>query len=96
MAHKVRTARGSTVDFSLLKIKAELAAAPVPPEAEQRRSFVDKKAGGKKVAALEDADQIFAPAVRPRNPVIARISASKKKEIQTEESEKSEDIPHKE
>lgn len=41
----VRSARGEAVNFELLQIKQQLAAAPVPNGVEERRRFIDEKDG---------------------------------------------------
>ena len=46
MSQKVtRSARGEVVDFDLIAIKQQLAAAPVPQEVQARREFVEIKEG---------------------------------------------------
>jgi len=51
MAKLVRSARGELVDFELLAIKAQLAAAPVPKVVEQRKQAIDEKDGVKTTVA---------------------------------------------
>ncbi len=43
----VRSARGELVDFELLAIKAQLAAAPVPKKVEERKVAIAEKDGEK-------------------------------------------------
>jgi hypothetical protein len=43
MTNIVRTARGSMVDFDLLKIKQQLSDAPAPTEVAARENFVEKR-----------------------------------------------------
>jgi hypothetical protein len=47
MAKLVRSAKGELIDFELLAIKAQLAAAPVPKVVEQRKAAIDAKDGVK-------------------------------------------------
>lgn len=47
MSKLVRSARGEVVDFELLAIKAQLAAAPAPKAVEQRKVAIDEKDGVK-------------------------------------------------
>jgi hypothetical protein len=47
MAKIVRSAKGELIDFELLAIKAQLAAAPVPKVVEQRKAAIDAKDGVK-------------------------------------------------
>lgn len=47
MAKLVRSARGELVDFELLAIKAQLAAAPVPKKVEERKAAIAEKDGEK-------------------------------------------------
>ena len=55
MANLVRSARGELIDFELLAIKQQLAAAPVPKAVEQRKQAIDVK-DGVKPAAMPDED----------------------------------------
>jgi DNA polymerase sigma len=43
MGQTVKSARGTTVDFDLLKIKQQIAAAPKTTEVKTRESFIDQK-----------------------------------------------------
>lgn len=43
MAKPVKSARGELVDFDLIKIKQQIAAAPKPTNVKAREDFVDKK-----------------------------------------------------
>jgi hypothetical protein len=47
MSKIVRSARGELIDFELLAIKQQLAAAPVPKVVEQRKAAIDAKDGVK-------------------------------------------------
>jgi hypothetical protein len=40
---KVKSARGETVDFDLLKIKGQLASVPKPVDIVHRESYIDRK-----------------------------------------------------
>ncbi len=40
---KVRSAKGEVVDFDLLKIKSQIAAAPKTTSVQAREDFIDKK-----------------------------------------------------
>lgn len=59
MSRLTRSARGSLVDFDLLAIKQQIAAAPAPVSVDQRRKFIDEKDGLKsKVSSkLEIVDE---------------------------------------
>lgn len=50
---QVRSARGDVVDFQLLQIKQQLAAAPVPKVVEERRRFIDEKDGVRTTKPVE-------------------------------------------
>lgn len=43
MAKIVKSARGASVDFDLLKIKQQIASAPKPTDVKARESFIDQK-----------------------------------------------------
>lgn len=43
MPHYVRTARGKTIDFDLMKVKAQIEATPKPVNVEEREKFIDRK-----------------------------------------------------
>ena len=45
MAQIIRSARGQLVDFELLAIKQQLAAAPIPKKVEDRKKAIDEKDG---------------------------------------------------
>jgi hypothetical protein len=47
MAKPIRSARGELIDFELLAIKAQLAAAPVPRKVEERKLAINAKDGVK-------------------------------------------------
>lgn len=51
MSKFVRSARGEVIDFELLAIKAQLAAAPVPKSVEERKLAIDEKDGVKTTVA---------------------------------------------
>ena len=53
MPNVVRTARGELVDFDALKIKQQLAQAPMNVEVARRKEFIDSKEG-KRAAVLAD------------------------------------------
>jgi len=43
MSKKVRSARGESVDFDLLRIKQQIAARPVTQDVRARQDFIEKK-----------------------------------------------------
>lgn len=43
MGKKVRSAKGEQVDFDLLKIKEQIAAAPAPTDVRARQDFIEKR-----------------------------------------------------
>ena len=43
MSKKVKTLRGTTIDWDLLKIKKEIAAGPTPLEVQERKDYIDNK-----------------------------------------------------
>lgn len=45
MGQIVRSARGELIDFELIAIKQQLAAAPVPKKVEERKQAIDEKDG---------------------------------------------------
>lgn len=47
MSRFTRSAKGDLIDFGLLAIKAQLAAAPAPKDVEQRKAAIDAKDGVK-------------------------------------------------
>ena len=47
MSRFTRSAKGDLIDFELLAIKAQLAAAPKPKSVEQRKAAIDAKDGVK-------------------------------------------------
>jgi hypothetical protein len=47
MAQYIRSAKGEMVDFELLRIKAQLASAPVPKAVQARKVAIDIKDGVK-------------------------------------------------
>lgn len=54
MSKQARSARGEVIDFDLLAIKQQLASSPTPVSVNQRRKFIDEKAGFKqKIKAAE-------------------------------------------
>lgn len=56
MSRKVRTARGSTLDFDLLKIKQQMATAPQSLHVRKRKDFIEQRLRRrvKKVAQARD------------------------------------------
>lgn len=63
MSRFTRSARGDLIDFELLAIKAQLAAAPVPKMVESRKAAIDLK-DGVKTDVLPDLNmEMFAVAV---------------------------------
>jgi hypothetical protein len=62
MSKKARSARGEIVDFDLLTIKQQLATAPVPVGATQRRKFIDEK-DGFKTRTVQSIEQVELPAI---------------------------------
>lgn len=57
MPKLVRSARGELVDFELLAIKAQLAAAPVPKAVEERKQAIDER-DGVKTTVQPDLDML--------------------------------------
>ncbi len=57
MSRKARSARGQVVDFDLLAIKAQLAAAPTSVGVNQRRKFIDEKDGIRAKEIISDASK---------------------------------------
>ena len=55
MPRIVRSARGELVDFDLIAIANQLAAAPPPVSVNERRQFIDEKDGVKQSKKLVDA-----------------------------------------
>ena len=53
MAQLIRSARGELIDFELLAIKQQLAAAPKPKAVEQRQAAIDLKDGVKSALTPE-------------------------------------------
>lgn len=43
MSQIVKSAKGQTVDFDLLKIKQQIATAPKPTQVQAREDFIDRK-----------------------------------------------------
>lgn len=43
MSKKIRSARGSSVDFDLLKMKQQISAAPPPMDVRTRQDFIEKR-----------------------------------------------------
>lgn len=60
MSRTTRSARGNLVDFELLAIKAQLAAAPTPKMVEQRKAAIDAKDGVKTSVAPDLSMEMFA------------------------------------
>lgn len=57
MAKGVRSARGEIVDFDLLRIKQEIAAAPKPTTVAARENFIDQKFKRRLKRLKKDATQ---------------------------------------
>ena len=43
MGKKIRSAKGEIVDFDLLKVKEQIAAAPAPQDVKMRQDFIEKR-----------------------------------------------------
>jgi hypothetical protein len=66
MSKQARSARGDIVDFDLLAIKQQLATAPIPVGATQRRKFIDEKDGFKtRTVHSMDNEDVLHPVVTP-------------------------------
>lgn len=65
MAKMVRSARGELIDFELLAIKAQLAAAPIPKVVELRKQAIAEK-DGVRTDVVPD-DDMFAMATEAAN-----------------------------
>lgn len=66
MGKKVRSARGVVVDFDLMKIKEQIAAAPTPMEVKARQDFIEnrlKRRIKKATNAISVADKDVAPSL---------------------------------
>jgi hypothetical protein len=55
---QVRSARGEVVNFELIAIKQQLAAAPVPVSVDERRRFIDEKDGVRTKQPVENVDAL--------------------------------------
>lgn len=64
---KITSARGDIVDFDLLMIKQQLAAAPQNIEVERRRKFIDNKEEGKSTRKVK-------PPVEENQPLDAKAA----------------------
>ncbi|WP_407305380.1 hypothetical protein [Acinetobacter sp.] len=61
MGQQIRSARGELIDFEMLAIKQQLAAAPVPKAVEQRKRAIDAKDGVRSAKVEEpEADEFLA------------------------------------
>lgn len=58
MTRPTKSARGVTVDFDLLKIKSQIAAAPKTVEVKKREDFVDKKLHRRLKKIKRDAESL--------------------------------------
>lgn len=52
----VRSARGEVIDFNLLSIKAQIAAAPVPQQVKQRQEAIVAKDTGRQPISADAED----------------------------------------
>lgn len=59
MSRLVRSARGEVIDFELLAIKAQLAAAPAPKSVEDRKTAIDIKDGVKTTVAPDLSSEML-------------------------------------
>ncbi len=66
MDKKARSARGEIVDFDLMKIKEQIAAAPTPLEVKVRQDFIEsrlKRRIKKAKNAIDVPDKVVAPSL---------------------------------
>mgnify|MGYP003582219939 CR=1 FL=1 len=76
---QVRSARGDVVDFQLLQIKQQLAAAPAPKTVDERRRFIDEKDGVRTVKEVEQpVEQVDALALALEAADTSEKAAAKK------------------
>jgi hypothetical protein len=59
MSRFIRSARGELIDFELLAIKAQLAAAPAPKEVDERKTAIDVKDGVKTTVAPDLSNEML-------------------------------------
>lgn len=84
----VRSAKGAIVDFDLLKIKQQIAAAPKPVVVEARENFIDNKFKRQLKKQVREAidlatDQVISATASQREPIAEKKTT--KPEIKTEE-----------
>lgn len=89
MTKKARSARGDLVDFDLLAIKDQLASAPVPISANNRRKFIDEKDGIKSKAQALPATPAAPPEV-PSALAFAMAAVQESESLSSEASSQSE------
>lgn len=62
MSKGVKSARGATVDFDLLRIKQQIASAPKPTTVQAREDFIDQRFKRRLKKMKRDVAQTTAPA----------------------------------
>lgn len=67
-----RSARGEMIDLEMMAIKSQLAAAPVPPRVQSRKTVIETLDGGKPVVEVEETEVSPAPQVNQRASQVAR------------------------
>lgn len=70
-----RSARGEMIDLEMMAIKSQLAAAPVPPRVQSRKTVIETLDGGKPVVEVVDDEETEvapAPQVNQRASQVAR------------------------
>lgn len=68
MGKKVRSARGQVVDFDLMKIKEQIAAAPTPLEVKARQDFIENRLKRRIKKAQNTVDVAKEEVVAPEMP----------------------------
>lgn len=68
MGKKVRSARGEIVDFDLMKIKEQIAAAPTPLEVKARQNFIENRMKRRIKKAQNAVDAAKDDTVAPKLP----------------------------
>jgi hypothetical protein len=68
MGKKVRSARGVEVDFDLMQIKKQIAAAPTPLEVKARQNFIENRLKRRVKKAQNTVDEANADEVQPEMP----------------------------
>lgn len=69
MGKPVKSAKGQLVDFDLLKIKQQIAAAPKPTNVQAREAFIDQKFKRRIKKLKRDTVDITAPTIEdPSDP----------------------------